>query len=374
MVCSMWWRGGTTHLFRHMLGGVFLTGGTGGRHVKGGTSGGFLSGGTSSGYVLGADVKSAEDSTPLGEEHRVQDPFAFENLNPGPRLQLHLVVFKTDADGDDGYDNNDPFDHEVEDCSDLDLDEVLDDIDDEDTNNDENVNVSSVVNLIRGVVIHNDPGAHMSLIDRNTTHATEFSEMIRLEVDMQGETNTPFIEWLGTIEPWQWAQSFNNRLATLMPRMGLKQINQMEARNVFVEHVRKAMVMNYWIMVQLRKVPITSLSLWHVVAAYAHSSINAEKFIGKVYTLERTLHVWGNEFPILCDLSTWEVLSPNFKLVLDKGLRRTPKGFSQVTRIRNEMDMGYGKLYGVCRIASYNQSKCSHRTYHIEQSLQSSGN
>ncbi|XP_052489856.1 uncharacterized protein LOC128042530 [Gossypium raimondii] len=33
--------------------------------------------------------------------------------------------------------------------------------------------------------------------------------MIRLESDMEGQTNTSFPQWLGTMEPWQWAQSFD---------------------------------------------------------------------------------------------------------------------------------------------------------------------
>ncbi|KAH1096491.1 hypothetical protein J1N35_013412 [Gossypium stocksii] len=81
-------------------------------------------------------------------------------------------------------------------------------------------------------------------------------KMIRLESDMEGQTNTSFQQWLGTMELWQWPQSFDEgfrygqittnlvegvnavllktrylsiasvfsatfyRLATLMPRMG----------------------------------------------------------------------------------------------------------------------------------------------------------
>ncbi|KAL1107434.1 hypothetical protein V6Z11_D03G043600, partial [Gossypium hirsutum] len=105
--------------------------------------------------------------------------------------------------------------------------------------------------------------------------------MIRLESDIDGQTNTSFRQWFGTIEPWQWAQSFDEgfrygqmttnlveginavflktrhlpiasvfsptfyRLATLMPRIGQQQVDQMEAGYVFVEHVRDAMVANH---------------------------------------------------------------------------------------------------------------------------------
>ena len=97
---------------------------------------------------------------------------------------------------------------------------------------------------------------------------------------MEGQTNTSFRQWLGTMEPWQWAQCFDEgfrygqmttnlveginavllkrrylpvafvfsatfyRLATLMLRIGQQQVDQMEAGHVFVEHVRDAMLAN----------------------------------------------------------------------------------------------------------------------------------
>ncbi|XP_016667277.1 uncharacterized protein [Gossypium hirsutum] len=64
----------------------------------------------------------------------------------------------------------------------------------------------------------------------------------------------------------------------------------------------------------------------HVVVACSKVSLNVEQFIDKVYTLERKLCVWENEFPVLPDLSTWEVPPTTFELVPDKGLRRNPKG------------------------------------------------
>ncbi|PPD83767.1 hypothetical protein GOBAR_DD19288 [Gossypium barbadense] len=53
--------------------------------------------------------------------------------------------------------------------------------------------------------------------------------MIRHESDMVGRTNTSFRQWL----------------ATLMPRMGQQQVDQMEARHMFIEHVRDVMVANH---------------------------------------------------------------------------------------------------------------------------------
>ncbi|KAH1121818.1 hypothetical protein J1N35_004978 [Gossypium stocksii] len=152
--------------------------------------------------LIGLEAE-AKDFTPLSKEHEVQDPCivvlrvfvdsrstiygidinlnappAFKNLKPNPHSQIHLVVIKTDADGGDGYDNNDPFGHEVEYYSDPNLDEVPNDIDDDGTNNDGNVNTSSVGNLSQGIMICNYPGGHMSIIDSNAAHASEFLEYL----------------------------------------------------------------------------------------------------------------------------------------------------------------------------------------------------
>ncbi|KAK5835997.1 hypothetical protein PVK06_011732 [Gossypium arboreum] len=57
------------------------------------------------------------------------------------------MVSKTKVDGDDGYDNCDPSDHKVADYSNPSLVEVPDDISEEGTNDNGNVNMSSVENL-----------------------------------------------------------------------------------------------------------------------------------------------------------------------------------------------------------------------------------
>ncbi|PPE02675.1 hypothetical protein GOBAR_DD00234 [Gossypium barbadense] len=243
--------------------------------------------------------------------------------------------------------------------------------------------------------------------------------MARLESDMEGQTNTSFRQWLGTMEPWQWAQSFDEgfhygqmttnlveginavllktrhlpissvfsatfyRLATLMPRMGQQQVNQMEVGHVFVEYVRDAMVANRQ-MARSMTVEVYSrhnemrfqtlhYPCAHVVAACAKVGLNVEQFIDEVYTIERTLRVWENEFPVLSDLSTWEVPPTTFELVPDKRLRRNPKGCSQSSRIHNEMDIkekSDWKLCDLCRLADHNRSKCPLRNYHVGQSSQ----
>ncbi|KAK5811240.1 hypothetical protein PVK06_026564 [Gossypium arboreum] len=71
-----------------------------------------------------ADVQPAKDSTPLvyidrqstvrGIDIDLNAPPTSENLNLGPRLQIHPVVIETNADGDDVYDNNGSSNHNVE--------------------------------------------------------------------------------------------------------------------------------------------------------------------------------------------------------------------------------------------------------------------
>ncbi|PPS18220.1 hypothetical protein GOBAR_AA02353 [Gossypium barbadense] len=106
------------------------------------------------------DVEPAEDFSPLGEEREAQE----------------LLVIEIDADGKDVYDNNGSSDHKFEDYNDLDQDEVLDDINDEGANDNEHVNTTSVGNPNRGIVICNDLGAYMSIIDPDTADASEFLE------------------------------------------------------------------------------------------------------------------------------------------------------------------------------------------------------
>ncbi|XP_016694547.1 uncharacterized protein [Gossypium hirsutum] len=106
----------------------------------------------------------------------------------------------------------------------------------------------------------------------------------------------------------------------------------------------------------------------HVVIVCVKVSLNVEQFVDDVYTLELMLHVWENEFPVLSDLSTWEVPPTTFKLVPDKGLCRNPEGRPQSSRICNEIDIrekSDGKRCGLCRLAGHNRSK-SHEQVRIE--------
>ncbi|KAH1046873.1 hypothetical protein J1N35_037657 [Gossypium stocksii] len=103
-------------------------------------------------------------------------------------------------------------------------------------------------------------------------------------------------------------------LATLMLRIGPKQVNHIEAGHVFIKEVKKAMVQ-------------CKPSESEVDKSCTHTSINVEQYIDEVYTLECTLRIWGNKFPILRDLSTWEVPLSTFEFVPNKRLRKKPKGY-----------------------------------------------
>ncbi|PPD90126.1 hypothetical protein GOBAR_DD12946 [Gossypium barbadense] len=123
------------------------------------------------------------------------------------------------------------------------------------------------------------------------------------------------------------------RLATLMLRIGQQQVNQMEARHVFFEDVKDAMVANGRMVrsmnvetMRLQEVQTVHYPCAHVMVTCAEVSLNVEQFINDVYTLKHTLRVWDNEFPVLPDLSTWKVPPTTFELVPYKGLSRNPKG------------------------------------------------
>ncbi|PPD88729.1 hypothetical protein GOBAR_DD14325 [Gossypium barbadense] len=123
------------------------------------------------------------------------------------------------------------------------------------------------------------------------------------------------------------------RLATLMPRMGQQQVDQMEVGHVFVKDVRDAMVC------KCKRFETLHYPCAHFVVACAKVNLNVEQFVDDVYTLERTLRIWENEFPVLPDLSTWEVPLTTFELVPDRRLYKNPRGRPQSSRIHNEMDI-----------------------------------
>ncbi|PPD83522.1 hypothetical protein GOBAR_DD19538 [Gossypium barbadense] len=568
-------------------------------------------------------MEQNEDVNASDEEDGVEEPWMValisyvdsESTMGGIGIDLNItpdvdMVGGEEEGADEEEGGGDHWDKEVDSDGDPDVDDAPDDIDDEDVNNDEGISASSIGEKMRRILIHNNPGPHMSLIDPNAAYVAEFLEypkivhsyglavtsddeelfigqrfrckeeciyaikrynmkisvdykvsvstptiyvrecwkateccnwrvgdafirssqmweirkfigphtctstrmtedhgkldsktictcimpmvkdmptikvlmameqlygdydssynklqayelephifrqrMIRLESDMEGQTNTSFRQWLGTIEPWQWAQSFDEgfryghmttnlveginavllktrhlpivsvfsatfyRLATLMPRMGQQQVDQIQAGHMFVEHVRDAMVANHRLAGSMNVeiysrrlktfrvtetisrrpgIPTRSyrVDLWnrqcecrrfethhypcaHVVAAYAKVNLDAEQYVDDVYTLERTLRVWENEFPVLPDLPTWEVPSMTFELLPDRGLRKNSRGRPLSSRIRNEMEIrekSDGKCCGICRLSGHSRNKCPNRNFNVGQSFGSGQN
>ncbi|PPS19793.1 hypothetical protein GOBAR_AA00788 [Gossypium barbadense] len=110
-----------------------------------------------------AGVEPTEDPTPLGEEHGAQKPCM---VVPISYVDSQLTIREINIDfnvapendvvGHDVYHSSDPFNHEVDSDSDLDVDEVPDDIDDKCMNDDENVNASSVEFVILLLAVAQD--------------------------------------------------------------------------------------------------------------------------------------------------------------------------------------------------------------------------
>ncbi|KAH1081993.1 hypothetical protein J1N35_021754 [Gossypium stocksii] len=274
-----------------------------------------------------ASIEENKDLTAYGEEHKAQKlcmvaPISYvdsESTICGIDIDRN-VTSDIDAIGEDGYDSSDLCDREVDSDSDLNLDDVLDDIDDKDVNDDGKINASLVGNRMRDIVIHNNPGPHMSFIDPDAAHVAEFLEYpeillahqlavnsdleelfvgqrfeskeecvfvikwysINISVDYK-VTVSKLILYIGecwklaegcnwtwlygkytqtlllavaqdgnknvlpiafaildkeNLESWEFFLTNLQRLATLMPRMGQQQVNQMEGGHVFVEDVR----------------------------------------------------------------------------------------------------------------------------------------
>ncbi|PPS12816.1 hypothetical protein GOBAR_AA07818 [Gossypium barbadense] len=344
--------------------------------------------------------------TAYGEEHAAQEPCVVapisyvdsESTIRGIDIDLNVTP-DIDMVGDDGYDSRDPCDEEVDSDSDPDVDDVPDDIDDEDVNDDKNINASSVGNQMRRIVIHNNPGPHMSLIDPDATHVAEFLECpeilsahqlaVNFEHDelLVGQRFESKEEYVFAIKRYSMNISVDYKVAMSKPTLYIRECWKweegcnwrMEAGHVFVEDVRDAMVANRQ-MARSMNVEIYS---------QGHETFHVTETIGcrpgippRSYGVDlrnrrcdcrrfQTLHypcahfvavcAKENEFPVLPDLSTWEVPPKTFELIPDRGLRRNPRSHPQSSRIRNEIDIREkfdGKRCGLCRLAGHNRSKC----------------
>ncbi len=128
--------------------------------------------------------QNASDEEDGAEEPRMVAPISYvdsESTMGGIGIDLN---FTPDVDMVGGEEEcageeeggGDHWDEEVDSDGDPDVDDVPDDIDDEDVNNNEGINTSSVREQMRRILIHNNPGPHMSLIDPDAAYVAEFPE------------------------------------------------------------------------------------------------------------------------------------------------------------------------------------------------------
>ncbi|PPS12371.1 hypothetical protein GOBAR_AA08276 [Gossypium barbadense] len=218
-------------------------------------------------------------------------------------------------------------------------------------------------------------------------------KLTRLETDMAG-CKPSLTQWLSSMEPWQWAQCFDEGY-----RYGHMTTNLVEVVNSVLRRTRHLPISAVFSAIFYSRrsgIPPRSYRVdlrnkrcecgmfqalrypcAHVVAACATYSLNVEQYIDDVYMLERTLRIWGNEFPILSDISTWEVQSPAFEMLPDRSLRRRVKGRPTITWIRNDMDVREQvdpKRCTICRTVGHNRSKCPHGNVYTGQSSRSERN
>ncbi|PPS19744.1 hypothetical protein GOBAR_AA00827 [Gossypium barbadense] len=100
-----------------------------------------------------------------------------------------VVVVIPVKDGDEGFNNEDQSYHDNKDFSDLDLEEILGDIDDEGMVEGEDAQPYSARNMGYGIVIRNNLGTFISSIDPDAAHVGEFPkyEEIVLTHLLEGE-------------------------------------------------------------------------------------------------------------------------------------------------------------------------------------------
>ncbi|PPR90970.1 hypothetical protein GOBAR_AA29702 [Gossypium barbadense] len=296
-----------------------------------------------------------EDDDDLGTMIAIYCPPKIENPNP-----IELFA-ESDNDDQSHRDPNDDF-------SDPDLDDIPKDIDEERPVEGENANPYSAGNTGPGIVIRNNLGSFMTDVDPDAAFSPEFPEYTNIVPAHL------LYEGFGDEELFV-GQQFDNKRDCLhaIKQLSLKladaDVNDKETGRSTHMHVR-SFIARPW------KVRSKNYMQLHHTFACARANLNVELFIDEIYTLERTLCIWGNEFPVMPDVSNLEVPPPAFEMVPDRSLRRNPKGRPQSTRIRNDMDVretSEPKLCTVCRTSGHNRSTCPHRVYVSGQSSRNTG-
>ncbi|PPR88033.1 hypothetical protein GOBAR_AA32651 [Gossypium barbadense] len=331
--------------------------------------------------------------------------------------------------------NGEDSDQDVEDFSDPDVDEVPDDIDDEGSEEIEDVHGPSFCNPSHGIILRNELGGNMLNVDPDAAHASEFPEYADIVPTHRLASNSQFNElFVGqqfenkadcmfTIKQYSMKLSIDYKVAkstltlyvrecwranngcgwrvraAFIQRTQQWQIRKLEGRHTCTvarmsqDHRKLDAKMyisrrlgipprSYGVDLRNRRCECGMFQALrypcaHVVAACATYSLNVEQYINDVCTLERTLRIWGNEFPVLRDISTWEVQSPIFEMLPDRSLRTRVKGRLTITRIRKDIDVREQvdpKRCTICRTVGHNRSKCPYGNVYTSQSSRSERN
>ncbi|PPD79265.1 hypothetical protein GOBAR_DD23814 [Gossypium barbadense] len=410
-------------------------------------------------------IEKNEDVNASDEEDGAEEPWMValisyvdsESTMGGISIDLNITP-DVDMVGGEEEGGADHWDEEVNSDGDPDVDDVPDDNDDEDVNNDEGINASSVGEQMQRILIHNNPGPHMSLIDPDAAYVAEFPEYPEIVhshgLAVTSDDDELFIGQRFSLEGCNWrvratfirsSQMWEIRkfvgphtctstrmtedhgkldskticicimpMVKDMPTIKVSVlITKMQARFQYRVSYRKAWIakqmaieqlygdydssyneLQGWIAAIREYIPGTA-GYFDAKNGSAASrpdlggtcvcrtckgcngrkpSVGPTEFIsgtdGTSAGSSKHFIIPENEFPVLPDLSTWKVPPITFELLLDRGLRRNPRGRPQSSRIRNEMDIrekSDGKHCGICRLSGYSRNKCPNRNFHVGQ-------
>ncbi|PPE00702.1 hypothetical protein GOBAR_DD02281 [Gossypium barbadense] len=254
-----------------------------------------------------------------------------EDVNAYGGISIDLnITPDIDVVGGEEECGSDHCDEKVDSNGDPDVDDVPDDIDDEDVNNDGNINASSVKNQMRRILIHNNPGPHMSLIDPDAAYVTEFSEYpeivhphrMNISVDYKVVVSTSTI-YIG--ECWKAAEGCNWRQLGIPVCHGDPFTASVTLRLTSIKIIR---------------MQIGRDKSWQWVGYLDAKNGSATSRPDRGGTC---------------------VPPATFELLPDRGLCRNPRGRPQLTRIRNKMDIREksDRVY-LCG-GRRSRSKCSRR-------------
>ncbi|PPS20208.1 hypothetical protein GOBAR_AA00334 [Gossypium barbadense] len=268
--------------------------------------------------------------------------------------------------------NGEDSNQDIEDFSDPDVDEVPGNIDDEGPEEVEDVHGPSFSNSSHCIILRNESRGNMLNVYPDAAHASDFPEYADIVHAHRLAINSQFEELFVRQQFENKADCVfpsNNTASNLNAKNGVETSNTVRGRTCSISVTGRGS--------HHGPTELISKTGDMRVGSCATYNLNAEQYIDDVYTLERTSRIWGNEFPVLRDVSTWEVQPPAFEIFPDRSLRRRIKGRPTTMRIRNGMDIREQvdpKRCTICRTVGHNRSKCPHSNVYTGQSSRSERN